>query len=94
MLSGYEYFKKSFNSPNSYSAADDIAQLKREQLMLQPIHEKYFQNNSLHTQTYLALGRALTYAKDGYGVKLTDYNSRIEYGCKSMGLTSAQGCKP
>ena len=90
MQSGYDYFKNSFNNSGSYSVADDIAQLKREQQMLQRIHEKYLGDEKV----YRGAGRTLTYVLDGYAVNLLDYNSRVEYGCKKMGFTSAQGCKP
>ncbi len=90
MQSGYEYFKNSFNNSGSYSVADDIAQLKREQQMLQAIHEKYFKGSNVFDR-----GDVLRYGGMLYpGVDILDYNSRMEYGCKKMGLTPAQGCKP
>ena len=64
--------------------------MPREQQMLQRIHEKYLGDEKV----YRGAGRTLTYVLDGYAVNLLDYNSRVEYGCKKMGFTSAQGCKP
>ena len=90
MQSGYDYFKNSFNNSGSYSVADDIAQLKREQQMLQSIHEKYFgAADSLDNGWGLRKGGIVS-----QGVDVLSYKSRIEYGCKKMGLTPAQGCKP
>ncbi|MBQ9725691.1 MAG: hypothetical protein IJV56_10220 [Neisseriaceae bacterium] len=64
----------------------DIKQLQDEQKLLQPIHEKYLGNKSTFTWTSEVLTPNLS--------NLLDYKDRVNYGCKLLGYTAEQGCKP
>ena len=85
----------------------DINQLKNEQRVLQPIHEKYLSDRSvfvglgnLFTDTEIKVlgagNNPLTSEQQGQpgGIDILDYKSRVEYGCKLLSYTSSQGCKP
>lgn len=76
----------------------DIGQLRDEQQSLQPIHERYLSDRSIFTW----LGRQITdqvrvlnqaQGQEG-GVDLLDYESRVRYGCKLLGYSAEQGCRP
>ncbi|WP_210394294.1 hypothetical protein, partial [Oligella sp. HMSC05A10] len=73
---------------------------------LQPIHEKYLSDQELFVDasqfiTAPVVGDILSVIfKSDYprsiegGVNILDYESRISYGCKLLGYSEKQGCKP
>ena len=103
MVNGFYNFRDLFNkktNPREW----DIQQLKSEQKLLQPIHQKYLSNEKI----YLSLIKGVTSnkifsiipnplderKKIEDGINMLDYKSRIKYGCKLMGYSEKQGCKP
>ena len=103
IVNGFYNFRDLFNkktNPREW----DIQQLKSEQKLLQPIHQKYLSNEKI----YLSLIKGATSnkifsiipnplderKKIEDGVNMLDYKSRIKYGCKLMGYSEKQGCKP
>ncbi len=103
MVNGFYNFRDLFNkktNPREW----DIQQLKSEQKLLQPIHQKYLSNENI----YLSLIKGVTSnkifsiipnplderKKIEDGINMLDYKSRIKYGCKLMGYSEKQGCKP
>lgn len=100
---GFDNFKDLYNNrPNAVQW--DIKQLKDEQTLLQPIHEKYLtnQNTFVRAKQIVTDSKNLKYSFNPIkewqtqpgGIKLLDKNSRIRYGCKLLGYTEQQGCKP
>lgn len=83
MTKGFDNFKSLYNNPQN-AINWDIKQLQDEQKSLQSIHEKYLSNQSW----FRGASKLLT------GVEILDYKSRIEYGCKLLGYSQEQGCKP
>lgn len=103
IVNGFYNFRDLFNkktNPREW----DIQQLKSEQKLLQPIHQKYLSNE----KDYLSLIKGVTSnkifsiipnplderKKIEDGINMLDYKSRIKYGCKLMGYSEKQGCKP
>lgn len=83
MTQGFENFRDLYNNrPNPITW--DIKQLRDEQTLLQPIHEKYLSNKYI----FRTISETLT------DVDILDYKSRIRYGCKLLGYSEQQGCKP
>ena len=83
MNKGFSSFRDLYNNkPNMMRW--DIKQLRDEQTLLQPIHEKYLANHSF----FRLVSEKITH------VDILDYKSRIQYGCKLLGYTAQQGCKP
>ena len=80
---GFSNFKDLYNKrPNAMQW--DIKQLQNEQKLLQPVHEKYLSNETSFKLTISLMT----------DVDILNYESRIKYGCKLMGYTEQQGCKP
>lgn len=82
----------------------DIKQLHDEQTLLQPIHEKYLSNANLFrwvsnqmtdskNRKYIG-GLIKEKQTQPSGIDILDKSSRIRYGCKLLGYTEKQGCKP
>ncbi|PKZ67780.1 hypothetical protein CYJ96_11935 [Moraxella osloensis] len=97
---GFGNFKNLYNS-RPHATQWDIKQLRDEQTLLQPIHEKYLGNQPLFNWVSNILtdtnygGKILSdkQVQDG-GINILDKSSRIKYGCKLLGYTEQQGCKP
>ncbi|PMC16529.1 hemagglutinin [Oligella urethralis] len=83
IVGGFDNFKDLYNNQQD-PVAWDIKQLKNEQALLQPIHEKYLSD-------YDAFRWASEVLTD---VKILDYESRVQYGCKLLGYGENQGCLP
>jgi filamentous hemagglutinin len=106
MNSGFDSFKDLYNNGTADAIVWDINQLRAEQQVLQPIHEKYLSErewftwaSSLLTNTSVPIfgaGGILTDEKQGQpgGVDILDYRSRVQYGCKLLGYSADLGCKP
>lgn len=77
-------FKNAFQGNYTSTKNWDINQLRAEQKLLQPIHEKYL----LDYPTFRYVTEKMT------GVTILNYDSRIEFGCNGMGYSKAQGCTP
>jgi len=84
MNGGFNNFKNAFNGNYSSTKGWDINQLKSEQKLLQPIHEKYISDWGP-----IRIGGALF--NDIPNIK--SYKDRIEFGCNSMGYSRKDGCK-
>lgn len=83
MKGGFDNFRYLYNNrPNAMQW--DIKQLRDEQALLQPIHEKYLSDKDW----FRSISGWMT------DVDILDYKSRIRYGCKLLGYTEQQGCKP
>ncbi|PMC14875.1 hemagglutinin [Oligella urethralis] len=105
IVGGFDNFKDLYNNKQD-PVAWDIKQLKNEQALLQPIHEKYLSDQELFVDasqfiTAPVVGDILSVIfKSDYprsiegGVNILDYESRISYGCKLLGYSEKQGCKP
>ena len=83
MTQGFNNFRHLYNNRRN-AIQWDIKQLRDEQTLLQPIHEKYLSGANLFRW---ASGQMT-------GVDILNYKSRIRYGCKLLGYTEKQGCKP
>lgn len=79
---GFNNFKNAFQGYYTSAKDWDINQLRSEQKLLQPIHEKYLSNYP----TFRYVSKKIT------GVTILDYNSRIDFGCAKMKYS--QGCTP
>ncbi|MFL1733062.1 hypothetical protein, partial [Moraxella oculi] len=100
---GFNNFKHLYNNrPNAMQW--DIKQLHDEQTLLQPIHEKYLSNANLFrwvsnqmtdskNRKYIG-GLIKEKQTQPSGIDILDKSSRIRYGCKLLGYTEKQGCKP
>lgn len=83
MKGGFDNFRYLYNNrPNAMQW--DIKQLRDEQTLLQPIHEKYLADKNF----FQLISGLMT------DVDILDYKSRIRYGCKLLGYTEQQRCKP
>ncbi|ROL74336.1 filamentous hemagglutinin [Pseudomonas protegens] len=99
---GFDNFKNLYNKATTDPVAWDIKQLKGEQTILQPVHEKYLGGRDLF-QTISGIATN-TSGKAGYfieetqgapgGINILDYASRVEFGCKLLGYSKSQGCVP
>ncbi|WP_273820419.1 DUF637 domain-containing protein [Pseudomonas asplenii] len=99
---GFQNFKDLYNKVAMDPVAWDIKQLKGEQTTLQPIHEQYLKDH----QNFVDLSNFMTdtsgfggnFIKDRQGmdggINILDYKSRVEFGCKLLGYSAAQGCTP
>lgn len=102
LTTGFENFKNLYNNKKTNPIEWDINTLKLEQSMLQPIHEKHLGSrrkllNLINTITdsEKSISRILDEKqKIEGGIDVLDKNSRIKYGCKLLGYTEKQGCKP
>ena len=96
MNGGFNNFKNAFNGKFTSSNATkawDINQLRSEKKLLQPIHEKYLSDYKIFRKVSYNMTKIKELDIYG-GVDILDYNSRIEFGCRGMGYTQAQGCTP
>ena len=101
LQSGFDNFRDLYNLKRN-PVQWDVKQLKDEQNSLQSIHEKYL--GSPYKSFFLDRSKWLTDAsKNDFinrsqqqpgGIDILDKSSRIRYGCKLLGYTSEQGCKP
>lgn len=101
MNSGFDNFKYLYNNPQVSAVDWDINQLRSEQKTLQPIHEQFLKNSDSFTW----LSKTMT-DSNGVGMILNDkqtvpggvdilsYKSRINFGCKLLGYSASQGCRP
>jgi filamentous hemagglutinin len=107
MSTGFDNFRDLYNYGTANPIAWDIFQLHNEQQNLQPVHETYLQDRNVFTTVsewftdtnipVLGPGNnPLTNDKQGQpgGVNILDYKSRVEYGCRLLGYSAAQGCSP
>ncbi|MBK8525520.1 MAG: hypothetical protein IPL58_16680 [Betaproteobacteria bacterium] len=108
MQKRFDNFKTLYNNGTSNAVVWDINQLQSEQKVLQPVHEKYLSGtttfrfvSSIFTDTNIPVfgpgnNFGLTDSKQGQpgGVKLLDYKSRVEFGCRLLGYNASQGCNP
>ena len=103
MKGGFNNFKHLYNNrPNAMQW--DIKQLRDEQVLLQPIHEKYLSNANFFrwVSNQMTDSENLKYTgkfieeeqTQPGGIDILDKSSRIRYGCKLLGYTEQQGCKP
>jgi filamentous hemagglutinin len=97
---GFDNFKDLYNKNATDPAGWDIKQLKNEQSLLQTIHEKFLGDHTFFqtvgkyaTDTSLNPFIGDKQGVDG-GVIILNYDSRVEYGCKLLGLSKSQGCAP
>ena len=107
MKGGFDNFRNLYNNKQN-PIFWDIRQLKNEQSLLQPIHEKYlgeypvFQeisrkitdSNGDLGKGFEGFGMVNSDQQQPGGVNILDKASRIRYGCQLLGYTAAQGCKP
>ncbi|PMC14331.1 hemagglutinin, partial [Oligella urethralis] len=103
IVGGFDNFKDLYNNQQD-PVAWDIKQLKNEQALLQPIHEKYlsdyevFRNASKNLTSEYIYGFIPNILNEKQwqteGIDLLDYESRVSYGCKLLGYSEKQGCKP
>uniref|UniRef100_UPI0009FFB007 VENN motif pre-toxin domain-containing protein n=1 Tax=Stenoxybacter acetivorans TaxID=422441 RepID=UPI0009FFB007 len=84
MQGGFDNFKNLYQGNYQNSIQWDINQLQNEQKILQPIHEKYLTGKD-------GFNLMINVVKD---LDMLDYDSRIRYGCREMGYSAGQGCKP
>jgi len=101
MKAGFDNFKELYNNKILDPTNWDINQLKSEQTTLQSIHEKYLADKWFFPtiSKWLTSSSSLGYFLDEKktqpgGINILDYNSRVEYGCKLLGYSQSQGCKP
>lgn len=95
---GFDNFKDLFNKVSTDPVAWDINQLKAEQSVLQPIHERFLGGcNIFQYVGWLATDTSIwpdSVVGANGGVSILDYTSRVEFGCKLLGYTKSQGCAP
>ncbi|MGE8351189.1 MAG: DUF637 domain-containing protein, partial [Pseudomonas protegens] len=99
---GFDNFKNLYNKATTDPVAWDIKQLKGEQTILQPVHEKYlggrdlFQTISGKATNTSGIAGHFIEERQGVpgGVNILDYASRVEFGCKLLGYSKSQGCAP
>ena len=99
MENGFDNFRNLYNNKNQHPVAWDINQLKMEQEVLQPVHEKYLSKSNFFTWTTRKITQPWNFIIDEKqrvegGVDILDIKSRIRYGCKLLGYSEEQGCKP
>lgn len=103
MQGGFDNFRDLYNDrPNAMQW--DIKQLRAEQTLLQPIHEKYLSDANSFTWVLNQMTDSENRKYTGKlikeeqtqpgGIDILDKSSRIKYGCKLLGYTEQQGCKP
>jgi len=103
MKGGFNNFKHLYNNrPNAMQW--DIKQLRDEQVLLQPIHEKYlsdkdkfreFSSWMTDSENRKYTGKFIEEEQtQPGGIDILDKSSRIRYGCKLLGYSEGQGCKP
>jgi len=95
---GFDNFKDLFNKVSTDPVAWDINQLKAEQSLLQPIHERFLGGRNIFQYvgglaTDTSIWPDSVVGANG-GVSILDYTSRVEFGCKLLGHTKSQGCAP
>ena len=106
MNAGFDNFKSLYNQEVSDPVAWDINQLQGEQQALQPVHEKYlgertfftgFSKFITNTDNFINV-ETLPWGSEQQGqpggIDILDQQSRIKFGCKLMGYSESQGCKP
>lgn len=107
LQTGFNNFQALYNQAVADPVAWDIKQLGSEQAALQSVHEKYLGNRSAFVKltsfatnaegllynNYFGIGLDERQGMPG-GVKLIDYSSRMEYGCRLLGYGQEQGCVP
>ncbi|PMC14662.1 hemagglutinin [Oligella urethralis] len=107
IVGGFDNFKDLYNNQQD-PVAWDIKQLKNEQALLQPIHEKYLSDKKGFTKASQLLTSEQMLKLNVFGSKqiiqdkqvqegginLLDYESRVSYGCKLLGYSEKQGCLP
>ena len=101
MNAGFEKFRNLYNNRNANPISWDIELLKKEQSVLQKTHEKYLNKKYIiesikyitDSDNDLPLVNKEKQQTQG-GLDVLDINSRIRYGCKLLGYTEQQGCKP
>ncbi|PNG32112.1 filamentous hemagglutinin [Pseudomonas protegens] len=99
---GFDNFKNLYNKATTDPVAWDIKQLKGEQTILQPVHEKYlggrdlFQSISGKATNTSGIAGHFIEERQGVpgGINILDYASRVEFGCKLLGYSKSQGCTP
>ncbi|WP_259765933.1 DUF637 domain-containing protein, partial [Pseudomonas protegens] len=99
---GFDNFKNLYNKATTDPVAWDIKQLKGEQTILQPVHEKYlggrdlFQSMSGKATNTSGIAGHFIEERQGVpgGINILDYASRVEFGCKLLGYSKSQGCTP
>ncbi|MEN5093799.1 filamentous hemagglutinin N-terminal domain-containing protein [Pseudomonas protegens] len=97
---GFDNFKNLYNKATTDPVAWDIKQLKGEQTILQPVHEKYlggrdlFQTISGKATNTSGIAGHFIEERQGVpgGINILDYASRVEFGCKLLGYSKSQGC--
>jgi hypothetical protein len=97
MNDGFNNFKNLYNNGTNNPVAWDINQLRREQTVLQPIHEKYLGDadffrglsNFLTDSNWPAIKWISPQTRVPGGVDITKYPSRVNYGCQML----YGGCK-
>lgn len=93
LANGFSNFRGLFNTDFqgnlNEARAWDITQLKREQSLLQPIHERFF---SQHPWFVTVNKNIMRLCMRG-GVNLLNKADRVRYGCFLMNYTKAQGCQ-
>lgn len=99
MNSGFDNFQSLYNQTVNEPVAWDINQLRSEQAILQPIHEKYLSDANLFTGlsqwlTNTDYSPILDQQGMSGGIDILDESSRIRFGCKLMGYSAEQGCSP
>ncbi|NEN75600.1 hemagglutinin, partial [Pelistega sp. NLN82] len=108
MKSGFTNFRELYNNKGINPMEWDIKQLKSEQSVLQPIHEKYLgeygvfrwgsqkaMDNNKGVKLFNFFNNLFDLEKHkgiDGGVDILNQKSRIEYGCMLLGYTKEQGC--
>lgn len=85
MADGFNNFKNLYNGNYSSVMQWDIKQLKEEQTLLQPIHEKHLKPRSM-------VDKGSSFIMNGGSI--LKYKDRIKYGCSQMGYEKNSGCTP
>ncbi|RUO31135.1 hypothetical protein [Aliidiomarina soli] len=106
MNAGFDNFKALYNQDVTDPVAWDINQLRNEQQVLQPVHKKYLGDRSVFiglsnffTDSEAAWNpvRLLPTAQDQTiegGIDILNYESTVRFGCKLLGHSETQGCRP
>jgi len=100
-IAGFDNFRNLYNNPDTDPVQWDINQLRSEQQTLQPIHTEYLGNRTTFTwlsENVFTNSNVNVFVSDNQvmpgGIDILNYASRVKYGCKLLGYTEAQGCKP
>jgi len=109
MIGGFNNFKDLYNYGTNDPVAWDINQLRTEQQMLQPVHEKYFASSWLFPRASQKISDSDSWVFSAFetlnflsdiqismpgGIDFLSYESRVMYGCKLLGYSAADGCAP